>query len=145
MNVSFLDLTAPYKELKSEIDSAYQRVMESGWFIMGSEGEAFEHEFAAYCGAKHCIGVGNGLDALHLILRAYGIGIGDEVIVPANTYIATWLAVTYAGAVPVPVEPDPHTYNLDPVRVEAAITSKTKSIIPVHIWIQSFCLLKGIT
>jgi dTDP-4-amino-4,6-dideoxygalactose transaminase len=134
MNVSFLDLTAPYKELKSEIDSAYQRVMESGWFIMGSEGEAFEHEFAAYCGAKHCIGVGNGLDALHLILRAYGIGIGDEVIVPANTYIATWLAVTYAGAVPVPVEPDPHTYNLDPVRVEAAITSKTKSIIPVHLY-----------
>lgn len=134
MKVPFLDLNAPYKELKQELDSAYQRVMESGWFIMGSEVEAFEHEFAAYCGAKHCVGVGNGLEALHLILRAYGIGEGDEVIVPSNTYIATWLAVSYAGAKPVPVEPLEHSYNLDPEKVEAAITPRTRAILPVHLY-----------
>ncbi len=134
MKVPFLDLNAAYQELKSELDSAYRRVMESGWFIMGAEVEAFEREFAAYCGIKHCIGVGNGLEALHLILRAYGIREGDEVIVPANTYIATWLAVSYAGAAPIPVEPDPHTYNLDPNLLETAITSKTKAIIPVHLY-----------
>jgi dTDP-4-amino-4,6-dideoxygalactose transaminase len=134
MNVPFLDLKAPYRELKNELDSAYQRVMESGWFIMGAEVEAFEQEFAAYCGVRHGIGVGNGLEALHLILRAYGIGDGDEVIVPANTYIATWLAVSYSGAVPIPVEPDPRTYNLDPDLLEAAITKKTKAIMPVHLY-----------
>lgn len=134
MKVPFLDLNAPYKELKQELDSAYQRVMESGWFIMGAEVEAFEREFAAYCGAKHCVGVGNGLEALHLILRAYGIGEGDEVIVPSNTYIATWLAVSYAGAKPVPVEPLEHSYNLDPEKVEAAITPRTRAILPVHLY-----------
>jgi dTDP-4-amino-4,6-dideoxygalactose transaminase len=134
MNVPFLNLSASYKELKNDLDSAYQRVMDSGWFIMGPEVEAFEHEFAAYCGVRHCIGVGNGLDALHLILRGYGIGEGDEVIVPANTYIATWLAVSYTGAVPVPVEPDSRTYNLDPRAIEALITSKTKAVIPVHLY-----------
>jgi len=134
MNIPFLDLNAAYKELKVELDSAYRRVMENGSFIMGSEVKAFELEFAAYCGTKHCIGVGNGLDALHMILRAYGIGEGDEVIVPSNTFIATWLAVSCAGAVPVSVEPDPRTYNLDPSRVEVAITSKTKAVIPVHLY-----------
>jgi len=134
MEIPFLDLKAPYQELKEEFDTAYQRVMNSGWFIMGGELEAFEHEFAAYCNVKHCIGVANGLDALHLILRAYGIGDGDEVIVPANTYIATWLAVSYAGATPVPVEPDARTYNLDPNLIEAAITKKTKAIMPVHLY-----------
>lgn len=134
MNIPFLDLNAVYQELKTELDIACQRVMDSGWFIMGAEVDAFESEFAAYCQAKHCIGVANGLDALHLILRAYEIGEGDEVIVPANTYIATWLAVTYAGAKPVPVEPDPRTYNLDPNLVEAAITPKTKAIMPVHLY-----------
>jgi dTDP-4-amino-4,6-dideoxygalactose transaminase len=134
MKVPFLDLNAPYQELKVDLDAAYQRVMESGWFILGAEVEAFEHEFAAYCGTTHCIGVGNGLEALHLILRAYDIGEGSEVIVPANTYIATWLAVSYAGAIPVPVEPDPHTYNLDPDRMEAAITPRTKAIMPVHLY-----------
>jgi dTDP-4-amino-4,6-dideoxygalactose transaminase len=134
MNVPFLDLIAPYQELKADLDRAYKRVMESGWFITGAEVEAFEHEFAEYSGVKHCIGVGNGLEALHLILRAYGIGEGDEVIVPANTYIATWLAVSYAGAVPNPVEPDLHTYNLDPNLLEAAITLRTKAIIPVHLY-----------
>src|SRR5512138_744571 len=112
--VSFLDLKAPYLELREELDEAWRRVMESGWFILGRELEAFEAEFAAYCGARHCIGVGNGLEALHLILRAMEIGQGDEVIVPAHTYIATWLAVSYAGAVPVPVEPDENTFNIDP-------------------------------
>ena len=116
MIVPFLELR-PCAELQSELDAAYRRVMESGWYILGEEVAAFEQEFAAYCGVRHCIGVGNGLDALHLILRAYDIGPGDEVIVPANTYIATWLAVSYAGASVVPVEPDPRTYNLDPDRI----------------------------
>jgi dTDP-4-amino-4,6-dideoxygalactose transaminase len=134
MNIPFLELKQPYIELKDELDCAYQRVMDSGWYILGEEVEAFEKEFAMYCGGRYCVGVGNGLDALHLILRAYGIGPGDEVIVPTNTFIATWLAVSYAGARPVPVEPDPRTYNLDPERVEAAVTSHTRAIIPVHLY-----------
>src|SRR5689334_9043891 len=108
--------------------------MRSAWYILGKECEAFEQEFAAYCGSKHCIGVGNGLEALHLVLRAWGIGKGDEVIVPSNTYIASWLAVSYADATPVPVEPDPDTYNLDPARIEKAITPRTKAIMPVHLY-----------
>ena len=134
MTVPFLDLKAPYVELKPELDAAYQRVMQSGWYILGEEVEAFEQEFAAYCGVKHCVGVGNGLEALHLILRACDIGPGDEVIVPANTYIATWLAVSYAGAVPVPVEPNPRTYNLDPQLLERAVTPRTRAILPVHLY-----------
>lgn len=134
MAIPFLDLKAPYLELKEEIDQAYQRVMESGWFVLGNEVECFEQEFAQYCEVKHCIGVGNGLEALHLVLRAWGIGSGDEVIVPANTYIATWLAISYTGAVPVPVEPDERTYNIDPAKIEAAITEKTRAIIPVHLY-----------
>ncbi|MRR15274.1 MAG: DegT/DnrJ/EryC1/StrS family aminotransferase [Deltaproteobacteria bacterium] len=134
MNISFLDLKSSYIELKAPLDAAYKRVMESGWYILGSEVEAFEHEFAEYCNVKHCVGVGNGLDALHLILRALKIGSGDEVIVPSNTYIATWLAVTYAGATPVPVEPDIRTYNMDPNRIEEAITSRTRAILPVHLY-----------
>src|ERR1044072_2327302 len=134
MRVPFLDLKLPYAELRDELDAAYRRVMESGWFIMGDELRAFETEFAAYCGTRHCIGVGNGLEALHLILRALGVGPGDEVIVPSNPYIATWLAVSYAGAKPVPVEPDPNTHNLDPERVQDAITPHTKAIMPVHLY-----------
>jgi dTDP-4-amino-4,6-dideoxygalactose transaminase len=134
MSVPFLDLGATYQELKDELDQAYQRVMQSGWFLLGQELQAFEQEFAAYVGVKHCIGVGNGLDALQLIVRGYDIGPGDEVIVPANTYIATWLAVSYAGATPIPVEPDPTTYNLDPARIEAAITPRTRAIMPVHLY-----------
>ncbi len=130
----FLDLKAPYGELQAEMDSAYQKVMESGWYILGEEVEAFESEFSKYCGVKHCIGVGNGLEALHLILEAYKIGPGDEVIVPANTYIATWLAVSQTGAIPVPVEPDIRTYNLDPGLVERAITSKSRAILAVHLY-----------
>jgi len=132
--IPFLDLKQPYLELKEELDCAYQRVMDSGWYIHGAELKAFESEFADYCNVKYCIGVGNGLEALHLILRAMEIGEGAEVIVPSNTFIATWLAVSYAGATPVPVEPDERTYNIDPGRIEAAITEKTKAIMPVHLY-----------
>lgn len=132
--VPFLDLKAAYQELKTELDSAVLRSMESGWYIGGSDVEAFEAAYAQYCGAEFCVGVGNGLDALHLVLRAFGIGPGDEVIVPSNTYIATWLAVSYTGAKPVPVEPEERTYNLNPELVEAAITPRTRAIIPVHLY-----------
>lgn len=132
--IPFLDLKAAYLELKNELDAACQRVMNSGWYILGEEVEAFEREYAEYCGTKHCIGVGNGLEALHLILRGYGIGAGDEVIVPSNTYIATWLAASYAEATPVPVEPNIDTYNIAPERIEAAITERTKAIMPVHLY-----------
>lgn len=132
--IPFLDLKAPYLELKEELDAAYQRVMQSGWFILGREVEAFEAEFADYCETKHCVGVGNGLDALYLILRAMDIGPGDEVIVPSNTYIATWLAVSNVGATPVPVEPGERTYNIDPALIAAAITARTKAILVVHLY-----------
>ena len=134
MSVPFLDLKAPSQELRTELDAAYRRVMESGLYILGEEVEAFEREFAASCGVKYCVGVGNGLDALHLILRAYGIGPGDEVIVPAHTYIATWLAVSCVGADPIPVEADPHTCNINPARIPEALTRNTKAIIPVHLY-----------
>jgi dTDP-4-amino-4,6-dideoxygalactose transaminase len=132
--VSFLDLHAVYAELSEELDEAYHRVMLSGRYILGDEVEAFEDEWAAYCGVKHCVGVGNGLDALHLILRAFGIGPGDEVIVPSNTYIASWLAVSSTGATPVPVEPDIAGCIIDPARIEAAITVNTRAIMPVHLY-----------
>jgi dTDP-4-amino-4,6-dideoxygalactose transaminase len=132
--IPFLDLKAAYLEVKNELDAAYQRVMSSGWYILGEEVETFEREYAEYCGTKHCIGVGNGLEALHLILRGYGIGASDEVIVPSNTYIATWLAASYAQAMPVPVEPNIDTYNIAPERIEAAITERTKAIMPVHLY-----------
>lgn len=134
MRVPFLDMKTPYMELKDELDAAYRRVMKSGWYILGQEMETFEAEFASYCQAKYCIGVGNGLDALHLILRALDIGPGDEVIVPAHTFIATWLAVSYAGAMPVPVEPDERTYNMDPSRIGAVVTKRTRAIMPVHLY-----------
>lgn len=132
--ISFLDLGASYRELKTEIDSAVSRVLESGWYILGPEVENFEIAWAQYCGAEHAVGLGNGLDALVLALRALEIGDGDEVIVPSNTYIATWLAVSMVGAKPVPVEPDHRTYNLDPSLCEAAITPRTRAILPVHLY-----------
>jgi dTDP-4-amino-4,6-dideoxygalactose transaminase len=134
VKVPFLDMASPYEELKAELDDAYFRFMRSGWYILGKEVEAFEQEYAAYCGSKYCVGVANGLEALHLALRACGIGEGDEVIVPSNTYIATWLAVSYSGAKPVPVEPDPRTCNLDPTRIATALTPRTKAIMPVHLY-----------
>lgn len=133
-NIPFLDVGAAYRELKPEIDAAVARVLDSGWYILGPEVEAFEAEWAAYCEAEHAIGVANGLDALHLALLAMGVGPGDEVIVPSNTYIATWLAVSRCGATPVPVEPLEATYNIDPARIEAAITPRTKVILPVHLY-----------
>jgi dTDP-4-amino-4,6-dideoxygalactose transaminase len=133
-SIPFLDFAAIRRELGPALDAAYRRVLEGDWFILGRELERFEAEFAAYCEAQHCVGVGNGLDALYLVLRALEIGPGDEVIVPANTYIATWLAVSYAGARPRPVEPDQRTYNLDPADVERAITSRTRAIMPVHLY-----------
>ena len=132
--IPFLDLRAPYVELRSEIDEAMLRVADSGWFLLGEELRAFERAYAAFVGAKHCIGVANGLDALYLSLLALEVGKDDEVIVPSNTYIATWLAVSMAGARPVPVEPDPATFNLDPANIEIAITPRTRAILPVHLY-----------
>lgn len=132
--VPFLDLRAPYLELKEEIDAAFERVLTSGWFLLGEELTQFEAEFAAYVGAKHCVGVANGLDALTLSLRALGVGARDEVIVPAHTFIASWLAVTFAGATLVPVDVDAQTYNMDPSLVESAITPRTRAIMPVHLY-----------
>jgi len=132
--VPFLDLKAINLRQRDEFHRTLDKVLDSGWLILGEECKAFEQEFAAYCGVKYCVGVANGLEALHLVLRAWDIGPGDEVIVPSNTYIATWLAVTYAGAIPVPVEPDLKTYNLDPTLLEAAITPRTKAIIAVHLY-----------
>jgi dTDP-4-amino-4,6-dideoxygalactose transaminase len=134
MNVNFLDLKAAYLELQPEIDAAIKRVLDSGWYILGEEVDSFEQEFASYCEAKHCVGMANGLDALHLALLALGVGPGDEVIVPSNTYIATWLAVSQCGATPIPVEPDAATYNINPLLIEAAITPRTKVILPVHLY-----------
>jgi dTDP-4-amino-4,6-dideoxygalactose transaminase len=134
VKIPFLDLHAAYRELQEELDAACRRVLSSGRYILGPEVEAFEHEFASYCGARHCIGVSNGLDALELIVRGYGIGPGDEIIVPANTFIATWLAVSRAGAIPVPVEPDERTYNLTAERIEAALSTRTRAIMPVHLY-----------
>ena len=134
MNIQFLDLKTPHEVLRSELREAFERVLDSGWYILGDEVKQFEREFAEFCQTDYCVGVGNGLEALHLILRAYGIGEGDEVIVPSNTYIATWLAASYAGAKPVPVEPDEHTYNINPTRIESAITARTKAIIAVHLY-----------
>jgi dTDP-4-amino-4,6-dideoxygalactose transaminase len=134
VKVPFLSLAPVYDELGPRLDEAFRRVMRSGWFVLGEEVEAFEREFAAYCGAAHCVGVGNGLDALTLVLRAWDIGAGDEVIVPANTYIATWLAASHVRATPVPVEPNPLTFNIDPQRIEDAITPRTRVILPVHLY-----------
>jgi dTDP-4-amino-4,6-dideoxygalactose transaminase len=132
--IPFLDLRAGYLELKSEIDAAVARVLDSGWYILGPEVEAFEAEWAIYCGAKHTVGLANGLDALILSLRALDVGPGDEVIVPSNTYIATWLAVSAVGATPVPVEPDPFTHNITAANIKPAITQRTKIILPVHLY-----------
>ncbi len=132
--VPFLDLAAATRELRADIDKAIARVLDSGWYILGAETEAFEREYAAWVGAAHCVGVGNGLDALRLALMALGVGPGDEVIVPSNTYIATWLAVTEVGATPVPVEPREDTCNIDPEKVVAAITPRTRALLPVHLY-----------
>lgn len=132
--IPFLDLGAAYRELKPEIDAAVSRVLDSGWYILGPEVEAFEADWAEYCQARHAVGLANGLDALILALRALDVGPGDEVIVPSNTYIATWLAVSAVGATIVPVEPDPATHNIDPAGIASAITERTRVLLPVHLY-----------
>ncbi len=132
--IPFLDLGAATAELQSEIEAAVLGVVRSGRYILGPEVEAFEGEYARYVGAAHAVGVGNGLDALVLGLQALGVGPGDEVIVPSNTYIATWLAITAVGAVVVPVEPDPDSWLIDVSQVERAITSRTRVLLPVHLY-----------
>ena len=134
MTVPFLDLAAASAELREPLLAAMTRVVDSGWYILGEEVAAFEAAFATYCGVEHCIGVANGLDALELVLRAWDIGPGDEVIVPSHTFIASWLSVTHTGAVPVPAECDPNTGLIDPVTVAAAITPRTKAIMAVHLY-----------
>lgn len=134
MKIPFLELKPGYLELKDEFDEAYRRVMDSGWYLLGAELEAFESEFAAYVGTKHCVAVGTGLDALCIALRAHGVGAGDEVIVPAHTFIATWLGVTQCGAKPVPVDVRRDTANLDATLLAAALTDRTRAIVPVHLY-----------
>ena len=137
MKIPFVSFLPMEKELNDDLRGAFDRVFTRSWYISGAEGEAFEKAFAEYCGTKYCIGVGNGLDALMLALKALGIGKGDEVIVPSNTFIATALAVTYVGATPHFVEPDIRTFNINPELIEAAITEKTKAIMPVHLYGQA--------
>lgn len=132
--VPYLDLGAVHKNIQEELDHAYQEVIHNQWFIDGVEDKKFEQNFADYCGASECIGTGNGLDAIRLVLLAYGIGEGDEVIVPANTFIATVLAVTYTGALPVFVDADIESYNIDFNKIEEKITERTKAIIVVHLY-----------
>lgn len=137
MKVPFVSFKPLEKELDQPLRAAFDRVFERSWYIDGAEDKAFEEAFAAFCNMDYCVGCGNGLDALLLVLKAWGIGEGDEVIVPSNTYIATALAVTYVGATPVFVEPDIRTYNIDPNLIEAKITPKTKAIMPVHLYGQA--------
>jgi dTDP-4-amino-4,6-dideoxygalactose transaminase len=134
VTVRFLDLTATHDELREELHAAAGRVIDSGWYVLGPELEAFEDEFAALCGVPHAIGVGSGLDAIELALRAIDVGPGDEVIVPSHTFIATWLGVTRTGATPVPVDVLVDTANLDPGRIEEAITERTRAVMPVHLY-----------
>ena len=137
MKVPFVSFRPMEKELNEDLRGAFERVFDRSWYIDGEEDAAFEKAFAEYVGTDYCVGVGNGLDALMLALKALGIGAGDEVIVPSNTYIATALAVTYVGAKPVLVEPRLETFNLDPDRIEEAVTERTKAIMPVHLYGQA--------
>lgn len=134
MRIPFLDLDSGHSEVRPLLETAFNRVIDSGQYILGNEVELFEKEFADYCNSEFCISAGNGLDALYLILRAYDIGPGDEVIVPAHTFIATWLAVSLVGAKPIPIEPSANFFNIDSSRVEEGITGRTKAIIAVHLY-----------
>lgn len=137
MNVPVLSFEFQHAPLREAMTAAFMRVYDSQWYVLGQEVELFEQEYAAFSQVAHTVGVANGLDALVLALRVLGVGVGDEVIVPSNTYIATWLAVTHVGATPVPVEPDPASSNLDPERISAALTPRTKAILPVHLYGQA--------
>ena len=135
--IKFLDLHKINERFRKETDDRIKQVLDSGWYLLGEQDKAFEKNFAAYCGAKHCIGCANGLEALSLIIKGYGFGAGDEIIVPANTYIASILAITQNGCTPVLVEPDINTYNINPDLIEEKITSKTKAIMVVHLYGQA--------
>ncbi|OGX81668.1 DegT/DnrJ/EryC1/StrS family aminotransferase [Hymenobacter coccineus] len=135
--IPFFSIVPQHAPLREEVLAAVARVYDSAWYVLGDEVAAFEREYAAFNQVPHAVGVANGLDALALALRALGVGPGDEVLVPSNTYIATWLAVTHVGARPVPVEPDPATSNLDPVRLVGALTPRTRAIMPVHLYGQA--------
>lgn len=137
MDIPFSTFSYMHSEIREEILKKFTEVYDSGWFIKGHEVTQFEKEFAQFCNAEHCVGVGNGLDAIYLALKALEISDGDEVIIPSNTFIATALAVSYAGATPVLVDPSPNTYNMCINGLEEAVTSKTKAIIPVHLYGQA--------
>ncbi|RZK44361.1 MAG: DegT/DnrJ/EryC1/StrS family aminotransferase [Hymenobacter sp.] len=137
MIVPFLSFTPQHGPIREEILAAIADVYDKQWYVLGDQVKSFENAYAAFSTVRHCVGVANGLDALHLALEALGVGPGDEVLVPSNTYIATWLAISFVGAIPVPVEPNPATYNIDPTRLEAAITPRTKGIMPVHLYGQA--------
>lgn len=143
MTIPFLNLAPMHAAIKAEMHAAFDAVYEGNWFILGRQVEQFEVEYAAFNQTSYAIGVSNGLDALILALKALGIGMGDEVLVPSNTFIATVLAVSHAGATPIFVEPDIHTYNIDPLKIEQAITPRTKAIMPVHLYGQA-CEIKAI-
>lgn len=135
--IKFLDLYKINERFRGEIDTGIKQVIDSGWYLLGEQDKTFEDNFAKYCGVKHCIGCANGLDALNLIIRAFGFGCGDEIIVPANTYIASILAISENGCTPVLVEPDINTYNINPDLIEEKITDKTKAIMVVHLYGQA--------
>ncbi|WP_373551078.1 DegT/DnrJ/EryC1/StrS family aminotransferase [Haliscomenobacter sp.] len=137
MQIPFFSSAPMHQPLKVELDAFWQKFYDSNWYVLGPEVEAFEAAYAAFNQTRFCVGVANGLDALHIALKALGVGPGDEVIVPSNTYIASWLGVSQVGAIPVPVEPDPHTWNIDPQRIEAAISTRTRVIMPVHLYGQA--------
>lgn len=137
MQIPFFSSAPMHQALKIEMDAFWQKFYDSNWYVLGAEVENFEAAYAAFNQTRFCVGVANGLDALHIALKALGIGPGDEVLVPSNTYIASWLGVSQVGATPVPVEPDPYTWNIDPQRIEAAINSRTRAILPVHLYGQA--------
>jgi dTDP-4-amino-4,6-dideoxygalactose transaminase len=137
MRIPFLSFSPQHDPLRADILAAMAAVYDKQWYVLGDQVKAFEQAYARFNEVQHCVGVANGLDALHLALEALQVGPGDEVLVPSNTYIATWLAISFVGATPVPVEPNPATYNLDPARLEAAITPRTKGIMPVHLYGQA--------
>lgn len=137
MKIPFVSFDYMHQPIKAEMLEAFEAFYDSNWYVLGGRVKSFENEYAAFNKVEYCVGVSNGLDALHIALKTLGIGQGDEVIVPSNTYIATWLAVSYVGAIPVPVEPDLNTYNIDVSKIEAAITAKTKAIMPVHLYGQA--------
>lgn len=140
--IKFLDLEKTNNRFRSEMDARVKEILDSGWYLSGKWNDLFSKHFAEFCGAKHAIGVANGLDAINLIIRAYGFGPGDEIIVPANTYIATILAISENGCTPVLVEPDINTYNIDPEKIEEKITEHTKAIIVVHLYGQAVQMQK---